>query len=514
MSASRDPYRELFERSADAILIIEGDRFVECNDATVAMLRYATREEVLSTHPSELSPPQQPDGRDSYEKANEMMAIAFEKGSHRFEWAHRRADGEVFPVEVLLTAVEAEDKPVLHVVWRDITMRRRLEEQLRHAHKMEAVGKLAGGIAHDFNNLLVVILGHADLLRECPPGDPDFVHSVEAIQQAGQRAAALVQQLLAFGRKQQLVSEVIDLNLLVDRLSRLLEPLIGDDLEVDTRLSDQPLFVKVDSGQIEQVIMNLASNARDACPEGGVLTIETGRADPPPSARGQSSAPSPGGYAMISVADSGIGMDPDTAAQAFDPFFTTKEQGRGTGLGLSTVYGIVQQSQGAVHIESAPSQGTTVSVYLPITTEAPSTTVQIPSGPEPAGGSQRILVVEDDDSVRKLITRILTTGGYEVVSARDGLEGLEEFTAHHGGFDLVVTDVTMPRVGGPEMIDRLAAEGHRPPVLFLSGYASDSLSGLDEMGEHVSFLEKPFSPRDLAQAVRQVLDRRRGTGEN
>ncbi|MCP3982154.1 MAG: PAS domain S-box protein [bacterium] len=274
---AHDPYRELFERSADAILIIEGDVFIECNAAAVRMLRCGSREEVLRTHPSELSPPLQPDGRPSFEKANEMIALAFERGSHRFEWAHRRADGEIFPVEVLLTPVREEKRTVLHVVWRDITERRELEERLRHSQKMEAVGKLAGGIAHDFNNLLVVILGHADLLEQELGQSDELQQHVNAITTASLRAAEMVRQLLAFGRRQALTLRVIDLNELVRELKNMLQRLIGEDLKLVAELTGDDVCVVADRTQLERVLMNIASNARDAMPRGGTLTLSTRR---------------------------------------------------------------------------------------------------------------------------------------------------------------------------------------------------------------------------------------------
>ena len=275
--APRDPYRELFERSADAILIIEGETFIDCNDATVKMLRYSRKEDVLKTHPSELSPPFQPDGRPSFEKANEMIAIAFERGSHRFEWDHKRADGEVFPVEVLLTAVQERGRRVLHVVWRDITERKELEEKLRQAQKMEAIGKLAGGIAHDFNNLLVALLGHSQLLADLLRGQEQAGEHLHEIRRAGERAADLVRQLLAFGRKQELRPAALDLNHLVLDLRKLLERLIGEDVRLETSTAEGTVAVRADRGQLEQVLLNLAANARDAMPDGGALTIETER---------------------------------------------------------------------------------------------------------------------------------------------------------------------------------------------------------------------------------------------
>ena len=317
-------YRELFERSADANLIIDGDTFVDCNEATVKMLRYATREELLQTHPSELSPEFQPDGRLSYEKANDMMAIAFAQGTHRFEWHHQRADGDVFPVEVLLTSVPDGDRIVLHVAWREITERKQLEEELRHAQKMEAVGKLAGGIAHDFNNILVAIMGYAEMLKEAAAGNDEMVGDAREIIRASEKAATLTAQLLAFSRKQDLRPEVIDLDRLVGNLTGMIRRLIGEDIEMVLDSAGVVLPVKVDPGQLEQVILNVVANARDAMADGGTLTIKTTRG----ARQGTRFVDLPAGrYVSLKFTDTGSGMDSEIIARAFEPFFTTKQQG-------------------------------------------------------------------------------------------------------------------------------------------------------------------------------------------
>ena len=370
-------YREVFERSADANLIIDGDTFVDCNEATVKMLRYATREELLQTHPSELSPEYQPDGRVSFEKANEMMALAFARGSHRFEWNHQRADGEVFPVEVLLTSVPLAGRDVLHVAWREISERKHLEEELRHAQKMEAVGKLAGGIAHDFNNILVAIMGYAELIRDAVADQPELLEDAREIVRAGEKAATLTSQLLAFSRKQDLKPEIVDLGQVVGNLTGMIRRLIGEDIEMVMDTAVIPLPVKVDPGQLEQVILNIVSNARDAMLDGGTLTIKT--------TRGMKSLSNgvdlpTGRYVSLKFTDTGEGMDSEVIARAFEPFFTTKERGRGTGLGLSSVYGIIKQSGGDVRIVSHEGHGTTL--------EEPRSSVPPPADPRnPIGPS-------------------------------------------------------------------------------------------------------------------------------
>ena len=496
--APRNPYRELFERSADAILIIDGETFIDCNDATVKMLRYSRKEEVLSTHPSELSPPFQPDGRPSFEKANEMIAIAFEHGSHRFEWDHKRADGEVFPVEVLLTAVQEPGRRVLHVVWRDITERKELEEKLRHAQKMEAIGKLAGGIAHDFNNLLVALLGHSQLLAELLEGQDQPAAHLREIRRAGERAADLVHQLLAFGRKQELRPAALDLNRLVLDLRKLLERLIGEDVRLDTPTAEGVIPVLADRGQLEQVLLNLSANARDAMPDGGELTIETKRVR---------RAGSDGEYALLQVSDSGIGMDQQTAERAFEPFYTTKEPGQGTGLGLATVYGIVSQSGGTVTLESSPGVGTSIRVLLPLTDEPIREETQPVEAEELRGGDETILVAEDDASVSLLVVKALEKHGYRILLARDGSEALGLYEHHADRISLLITDVIMPTMGGEKLVTELATRGHRPRVLFMSGYTDEQLRNLREREGEVDVLSKPFDVRDLLRRVRSAIDR-------
>ncbi len=353
-----DPYRELFERSADAILIIDGNRFVECNQATVTMLGYDDREQLLRTHPSELSPPTQPDGRSSYEKADEMMAHAFARGSHRFEWEHRRRNGEVFPVEVLLTAVEREGRPILHVVWRDITERKRLEEHVRHAQKLDAIGQLAAGVAHDFNNILVAIMGNAELLQR-KLNVPEYAPHLDEIVEAGHRAASLIRQLLTFSRKQESATETLDLVVVLADLRKMLGRLIAEPVQLHVSAAPGALPVRAARSQVELVVVNLITNARDAMPEGGTITIHLEAVE-------LRTGPLTGSFACLSVTDTGGGMSPETLTRAVEPFFTTKEVGKGTGLGLATAYGVARAAGGDLRIESKLGEGTRVEVFFPL----------------------------------------------------------------------------------------------------------------------------------------------------
>ncbi len=508
--AAPDPYRELFERSADAILIIDGGSFVECNEATVMMLRARDREHILRTHPSELSPPFQPDGRDSFTKANEMIAIALEQGSNRFEWDHIRADGEVFPVEVLLTAVPREGRQILHVVWRDITERRVLEERLRLAQKMEAVGSMAGGIAHDFNNLLVAIMGNSDLLAAGLAERPDQLAYVDQIQGAAHRAAALVRQLMAFARKQDVQAKVVDVSSALRDVENILHQLLDERYQLELRLCAEPVRILAGLGQLEQIVINLVTNARDAMPSGGQLTVELRRVEVFGASIGTGVELTSGSYAAISVSDKGHGMTPEVARRAFDPFFTTKEVGKGTGLGLATVYAIAQHGGGGVDIESDVGHGTTVRVYLPLTSGdvrgddsglVPSPTLR---------GTETVLVVEDELAVATLEVRVLRAAGYRVLFAKDGLEALDVFGASTTPIDLVVTDVVMPRLGGVDLVRRLRAASYQGAVLMTSGYTNNELTSASGLGGNTALLEKPYTTVELLSRVRGALERRRG----
>ena len=499
-------YRELFERSADANLIIDGDTFVDCNEATVKMLGYDTRAELLQTHPSELSPEFQPDGRISFEKANEMMAKAFANGSHRFEWHHQRADGEVFPVEVLLTSVPINGHNVLHVAWREISERKQLEEELRHAQKMEAVGKLAGGIAHDFNNILVAIMGYADLIKSEVPDQPEVLEDADEIIQASDKAAKLTAQLLAFSRKQDLKPEVIDLDDVVDRLTGMIRRLIGEDIEMVLNSAGVPLPVKVDPGQLDQVILNVVANARDAMADGGTLTIKTTRGARP-TANGVD-LPS-GRYVSLKFTDTGAGMNTEVITRAFEPFFTTKERGRGTGLGLSSVYGIVKQSGGDVRIVSHEGHGTTLEILLPESDE-PLSSVGTPEVviADNSPGGERIMVVEDDSAAAGLISKALERGGYQVIVAQNGQDALAVAEQDGWNFDLVLTDVIMPVMNGPELVARLLENMPGLSALFMSGYTDDVLARQGFSIEDVDLIRKPFSPGSLVGRVQAFLRQR------
>jgi signal transduction histidine kinase/CheY-like chemotaxis protein len=438
-----------------------------------------------------------------------MMAIALEQGSNRFEWDHVRSDGEVFPVEVLLTAVRRAGREIIHVVWRDITERRELEARLRLAQKMEAVGRMAGGIAHDFNNLLVAIMGNSDLLAESLADDPDQMACVDEIQGAAHRAAALIRQLMAFSRKQDVQATVVDVPAALRDLENILHRLLDERYSLDLRLCPEPVRILAGLGQLEQIIINLVTNARDAMPNGGELTVELRLFEVSSALRGVDVELRPGTYAAISVTDLGHGMTPEVTRRAFDPFFTTKEIGKGTGLGLATVYAIAKHSGGGVDIQSDVGHGTTVRVFLPITTAHSQADGNGLVPPAELRGTETVLVVEDELAVATLEVRVLRAAGYRVLLAKDGLEALDVYSGSTVPIDLVVTDVVMPRLGGVDLVRRLRTAAYQGAVLMTSGYTNDEMDRAADLGSEIDMLEKPYTTAELLSRVRAALGRRR-----
>jgi two-component system cell cycle sensor histidine kinase/response regulator CckA len=400
------------------------------------------------------------------------------------------------------------------LVLRDMTERKQAEEALRHteaqliqAQKMEAVGQLAGGVAHDFNNLLTAIIGYSQLIQaQLEPSSP-MRHDIDEICKAGQRAAALTSQLLAFSRKQVLQPKILDLNVIVANTSKMLSRLIGEDIRFRTTLDPGLKQVKADPGQIEQVLMNLVVNARDAMPDGGSLSIETANVYLDEIYAEQHVEVRPGHHVVLVVSDSGCGMDTKTMAKIFEPFFTTKEQGKGTGLGLATVYGIIKQSGGHIWVYSEPDKGTTFKVYFPQIAEEPSSIeAPVQSNLLPQG-TETILLAEDDLQVREFASRVLRGLGYKVLEASNGNEALVMAEQTAGTIDILLTDVVMPQIGGKHLSEKLKL--HRPEikVLFLSGYTADSIVHHGVLDKGVAFLHKPFNSGDLVRKVREVLDR-------
>jgi len=395
----------------------------------------------------------------------------------------------------------------------EITERKRVEEALRasegqllQAQKMEAIGRLAGGIAHDFNNLLTAINGYSELtMLQLKPEDP-LMHNIKEVKKAGDRAAALTRQLLAFSRKQVLQPKILDLNVVVSEIEKMLQRLIGEDIELRTVLAPELGHIKGDPGQIEQVIMNLAVNARDAMEGGGKLTIETQNVYLDEGYVKQHTTVMAGSYVMLAVSDTGQGMDEETQKRIFEPFFTTKDVGKGTGLGLSTVYGIIKQSGGHIWIYSEVGQGTTFKVYLPRVDEEAQVYKPSQERQESRSGKETVLLAEDEEMLRNLIRQVLTSFGYQVLEAANGAAALVVCEQYQDPIHLLITDVVMPEMSGRELTGRLAGLRPEMKVLFMSGYTDDTIVRHGILESDLAFLQKPFTPHDLARKVREVLD--------
>jgi two-component system, cell cycle sensor histidine kinase and response regulator CckA len=499
---SEERYRETVENARDMIYThdLEGN-YTSVNKASEQITGY-TREEARTMNIAETVAPEY------LEKARSMLARKLEENKETvYDLEIIAKDGHRIAVEVNTRLVYRDGIAVgVQGIARDIRERKHLEEQLRQSQKMEAVGRLAGGVAHDFNNLLTVINGYSELtLRRLQPEDA-LTGYLEEIKKAGTRAASLTRQLLAFSRKQVLQPKVLDLNAVISDVGKMLERLIGEDIDLRTVLKPELRRVNADPGQIEQVIMNLVVNARDAMPDGGKLIIETGNAYLTEEYARHHVAIKPGPYVMLAVSDNGSGMNDETKARLFEPFFTTKEQGKGTGLGLSTAYGIVKQSLGYIWVYSEVGSGTTFKVYLPAIDEKADSKQPAQTSEPIALGSETILLVEDDEMVRGLARTTLEEGGYKVLQAANGAEALLICEQYPEPIHLLLTDVVMPGMSGRAVADRLKTMRPQMLVLYMSGYTEDAIVHHGVLNEGVNFIEKPFDPTALTRKVREVLD--------
>jgi PAS domain S-box-containing protein len=485
---SEERFRTLFEATLEGIAIVRNGVILEVNHALLAIFG-GEADDFLGRRLSDLV-------------SGEVDLEGVPRESIGF-----RRDGSTVDIEVAGKRYVFQGEEVSVVAIRDIAQRKRdeaenktLQRQLLHSQKMEAIGRLSAGVAHDFNNCLLAIFGYSDLLYERYQDDPFLARNLTGLKEAGQRAAALTKQLLAFARRQPMETRVMNVNGVVSGLEKMLQRLLGEDIHLETSLHPELGKVKIDPGQIEQVIVNLAVNARHAMPSGGRLTLHTAPLEVTAERPARHDVP-PGHYVLLTVADSGTGMDAATQARVFEPFFSTK--GEGTGLGLSTAYGIVRQSGGYIFVNSAPGQGACFSIYLPVTLE----TEGLRTGPVATvsdRGSETILLVEDEEEVRAVLHQILVTRGYRVLQAGSGEEALVISRLHRGAIHLLLTDVTMPEMKGPELAQRLRAERPQTRVVFMSGYNDERLS--DGGPGSPLCLQKPFSPKTLGETVRSVLD--------
>ncbi|HVM59963.1 MAG TPA: PAS domain S-box protein [Verrucomicrobiae bacterium] len=433
------------------------------------------------------------------------------EGEHisHFETERVGKNGQRINVSLSVSPIKSVTGDVVGaaVIARDISERQRLQQQLLQSRKVEAIGRLAGGVAHDFNNILTTIIGYCDLTREELGADHSARVNIEEIAGAAERAASLTRQLLAFSRKQTLQPKILDLNAVIENLDKMLRRVIGEDVELITKLTPNLGRVKADPGQIEQVIMNLAVNARDAMPNGGRLLLETASVTLDAASAHLPEDVRPGNYVMIAVTDTGTGMTDEVKARVFEPFFTTKPRGQGTGLGLPTCYGIIKQSGGHISVYSEFTHGTTFKIFLPRIADPTAPCSPAPPSVTQRRGTETILLVEDDSAVRTLNARLLRSAGYTVVEADNGRTALRLTDERKGdGIDLLLTDVIMPEMGGKELAQRLQAAYPKMKVMFCSGYTQEAIDRGGVLNPHTAFLQKPFTPALLTQKIREVLD--------
>jgi len=493
-------YRSLVQSAAYGIYRASREgKFLDVNPALITMLGYDSAEEVLALDP-------QKDVFRNPEEQNRLMEECKRKGRlDNFEIKWKRKDENIITVRLSGRVVSSEKEPeeFLEVIAEDITEKRVLEDQFRQAQKMEAVGRLAGGVAHDFNNLLMVISGYTEVLLENLEPKSALHAKAEAVQQAAERATTLTRQLLAFSRRQLLELKVVDLNTIISDMERLLTPLIGETIQLTTELDSGLGRTRADAGQLEQVLMNLVVNAKDAMPGGGKIIIRTTNIELDNSYRREHTYIQPGPYIMLSVSDTGCGMDKETQSRVFEPFFTTKEKGKGTGLGLSTVYGIIKQSAGYVFAHSEIGHGTTFRIFLPRVDQPADCTNAIKHAHADTCGSETVLLVEDEESVRQLVRETLQSRGYTVIEAGDGERALA-IASTQNAIQLMITDVVMPGINGQDLAKEILKTHPATKVLFLSGYAEDTIRQ-QALPPGTAFLQKPFTLQTLLRKTREVL---------
>ena len=502
---AEEKFRSIFENAVEGIFQTMPDgRYLRVNPALAELYGYGSPDELIRSGADITRQLYVTPGR-----RDEFMRQIERHGSVKnFESQVFRKGGDRIWISENARCVRDETGAVLYYEGfvENISERMRLETQLRQAQKMEAVGLLAGGIAHDFNNMLTVIIGHTDMIISCFGHEDPLQSDLAEIKSAGQRAAALTQQLLAFSRRQFLQPRVLDLNAVIADIIKMLRRLVSEHIELVTTLDPKLAWVKADRGQLEQIIMNLVVNARDVLPQGGRISITTGNVDLDENYVRDHAGAKPGPHVMLAVGDTGPGMDAETQTHIFEPFFTTKEMGKGTGLGLATVYGIVKQSGGYIEVDSAPGKGATFRIYLPQTKEAIEPAAPDQAFDRPLTGTETILLVEDEDQVRKFIRLLLQKYGYTVFEAGQGDEALRICGEHHGPIHLLFSDMVMPGLNGRELAIRVQAVRPETRTLFMSAYTRDAVNQLALMAPGTPFLKKPFSIEALPRKVREVLD--------
>ena len=503
---TEDTLRKLWravEQSADLVMITDREGVIEyVNPAFEAVSGY-TPGELMGQTPRVLK-----SGQQNSELYKDLWQTILAGNVFRCTMVNRKKNGDIFVAEKTVTPLRDGQGRITHFISndRDITERRRLENQLQQAQKMDAIGRLAGGVAHDFNNLLMVISSYAELMLDSLAPLHPLRRNVDEIQKASRRAADLTRQLLAFGRKQMQSLQLLDLNQIIEDINKMLPRLIGEDIELVFVPGEHLGKVKADPVQIEQVLMNLAANARDAMPKGGRLVIETASLRLEDAYVQEHSIVPPGQYVLLTVSDSGSGIAPEHLSHIFEPFYTTKEEGKGTGLGLATVYGIVKQNSGFIWVYSEPGMGTTFKIYLPQARQTKLALQPVVPVEGCPGGCESLLLAEDEDAVRQSTREFLSLSGYIVLEAKNGTEALALAKAYNGVIDLMITDVVMPQMGGARLAAELAADRPEMRVLFVSGYAETTFQHHGAIDVTTRFLQKPFSLKTLARKVREILD--------